>query len=277
MTHPPHSRRLCACGLALASLALLLGGCRGAQPRSGDPSQRDRLSRLAARADTLWKARAAEDWSVVFDFRDPRKRKEEDRAKFVDWCKQNEFIYKAHTIGRSQTDGPYGWVEVDSTKGHRRFPQAPAQHVEYWEPWRWVENDWYPVPPDELRIYPAAPAERIPAEEQKLAARFELAWQARRTRNHEALHALIDPDDREQVTLEVLSSEEAKTEALSRAVEFCEVRKPGDRGRVLVAYSVKLTDPNLSKKPPDDVVVIEQWVKRDGEWYRDMLQAPGKP
>ncbi|MBW7905145.1 MAG: hypothetical protein LC135_06110 [Phycisphaerae bacterium] len=268
-------RRNASVGRGLGWLAvvglLAAWGCEGSQPRRAPAARTDaeRTARLVERARILWQARQDEDWSRTFDFRDPRVAKAEDREKYIEWCRENEPIaILAHRVLGGQVEGHFGWVQVESTKRVRRYPAAAAQQVRQWERWRWVGEDWYPVPAEELSLYPDAPAARDREGEQRLKERFEEAWQCRLKRDYEKLYALTDPEDHEEVKFDMLVADESQFEHLSKDVEFIEVI--GDRGRILVAYTVKLTDPSVSKQPPQEILINERWIRRDGQWYREL-------
>jgi hypothetical protein len=45
-----------------------------------------------------------------------------------------------------------------------------------------------------------------------------------------------------------------------------------EQGRVRVQFDAKKLDPNLTKLPPQTITATEDWIKVDGEWYRDLIR-----
>ncbi len=136
-----------------------------------------------------------------------------------------------------------------------------------------VEGVWYPVPPKELDTHPDSPALRDRGEESRLEKRFLAACAARKRRDWSALYSLCDPNDRRKVSEEQVASAESLAEFLACSADWVEVIH--DRGRVRAAYEYRLSDPSLSKLPPETSWIIEPWSLVEGEWYRD-LERPVK-
>jgi len=250
---------------------LLLWGC-AATPRgsSGPAGRTPGAEDLRARAEQLWQARQKEDWSTVYVFEEPGRREGLDQQQFEEWHRKNEpFVIHDYKLGRVQTDGPLGWVEVQYRSTIRQFPALAPREAQRWEKWRLTDGQWYPVPRNELDRYPESPAVRNAAEEDRLRARFQEAWQARQRGDWAALHALLEPRAREGVTVDQLATDGQRLEYRSCQVQWVEVI--GDRGQVRVAYEVKRTDPNLSKMPPEITMITERWLRIEGEWYRQMM------
>lgn len=259
---------------AALGVVLSLSGC--ATPpqtranRPADPRACPDAEQLRARAERLWTARVKEDWSTLYTLQEPRRRAAITEDDFVAWCQDNEpFRYQRFQLGRVETDGGLGWVEVQCAATVRKFPSVPARSVTRWEKWRVVEEQWYPVPLAQLDNYPGPPAVRNRAEEQRLREVFEQAWQARQEHDWERLYALTDPRDHEQVSAEDFIAGESLFERLSCALDWVEVI--GDRGRVRALYEIRMNDPHMSKMAPAEMYLIEPWVKLNGQWYRDLL------
>ncbi len=230
-------------------------------------------TQLRQRAETLWTAREAEDWSTVFEFLEPARREATTREKFVTWAdRQEPFRTHAADVQRVQVADELGWVEVDLKTSFRKMPQAPVTEVVRWEKWRVTENEWYPVPRPELDGYPAAPATRDLEAEAALRERWESAWHARSARDWKAFYQLIAPADREKVPFDEYAAEEEGVRYISHDLKWVEV--VGDIGRVRVIYEVKSTDPAVRKAPPHKVDLTEQWITVDGKWYRKLLATP---
>jgi hypothetical protein len=255
----------CACLTAV----LVLSGCASSQratTHAGRSTNGPGARELRQRAERLWTARTQDDWAIVYMFEEPAERGHIDKAKYVDWHLENEPI-KTHAfrLGRVQTEGDLGWVEVQCRTSARKFPNVPPRDVQRWEKWRVVAGDWYPIPPTAADLYPAAPALRDAAEEARLAARFEASFAARQARDWNALYALMDPEEHGKIPLELMTERENLYRYLSRQVQWVEV--VGGNGRVRVRYETKRTDPSLTKMAPEVKDVTERWVKRGDTWY----------
>ena len=253
------------------AVVLLVPACTAARqgPVRTAPTDRPTEEGLRPRAVELWTARLKEDWATVFRFEEPARRKSMVEADFIAFCQQKEpFRIEAFELGRVQVQPPLGWVEVQCDSSIRQFPNIPARHAQRWEKWRITDQRWYPVPAGERDQYPEPPAHRDQAEETRLRARFDAAWEARRARDWQRLHEFVDPHDRAEVTLAALTEDESRTECLSCVVQWVEVI--GDRGRVQAVYTVKSTDPSMTKMLPETPTVTELWIKYENEWYRDL-------
>lgn len=254
-------------------LVLLLPSCtsapRGRPGLMAQPFYPD-TALLRQRAQQLWTARVEENWKTAHSLQDPRRRESTAEADFVDWHEKSEpFKYHEFEVGRVQSHNDLGWVEVDCRTSARRYPGAPPRRVKRWEKWRVVDGEWYPVPRRELERYPEAPARRDAAEEERLLARFEEAWQARCEHAWDRLYELTDPRDHEDISAQDFAAGESLFEHLSCELKWVEVI--GDCGRVRALYEIRMTDPNLNKMSPEAIPLTERWVKLDGDWYRDLL------
>lgn len=254
--------------LACLGITVALPGCASAQRGSGGregATEWPDAAALRERAAKLWTARTQEDWATAFLFEEPERREQIDLETYVDWHVKNEpFKTHAFRLGKVQTDRNLGWVEVECRTSLRKFENVPPRDVRRWEKWRVAEGDWYPVPAPEKDRYPEAPALRDAAEEKRLRARFDAAWAARQRGDPKAYYEFVDPAEREQVTLELLTEYESLYRYLSCNVRWVEVI--GVNGRVRVEYERKRTDPSLQKMPPELSEVTERWVKREDDW-----------
>jgi hypothetical protein len=259
---------------AAAMASCLVLGCAGVHrpPASAGESQPDEgVALLRQRAERLWRARALEDWSTAFQFREPSMRQGQSEADFVAWCEEHEpFRVLSFRLGDVLTDGHWGWVEVDCRTRMRRFPAAPPQDVVRWEKWRRVEGEWYPVPREELDCYPASPALRDLAEEGRLLVRVQEACDARERQDWRRFYELHDPRERPDVSETELSQMESMVVYLSHNVHWVEV--VGDHGTARVECRLRMSDPSLTKLPARVDIRNERWNKVDGEWYLAMKQ-----
>ena len=256
--------------LACTAILILVSAC-ATPPRGGGGVQLPRPGpdQLLQRAEELWRARLAEDWAAAYVFEDPALREHTTVEQFTDWCVQNEpFIVKSYKLGQARVDGELGWVELNSSAALRRFPALPPREVNRWEKWRIVDGQWYPVPRPELNNYPESPALRDAPAEARLAARLEEAWRSRHEKDWPARYALVDPRERDRITVEELANDEDRFDYLAAKVLWVQVI--ADRGLARVQYQVKRNDPSLTKMAPEVVDVIERWVQFENEWYRQL-------
>ncbi len=261
---------------ASVTLALgLLAGCVNpgpGRPAATQPAPAATAERLRVRAEALWTARVREDWAATLDFQRPTERAKIDPEAWIEWHKRNEpLVIQRYELGAVVTDGPLGWVQVKYTSSVRKFPAIAPREAERWECWRAVDGVWYPLGPREDDTMPQAPVLRNAAEEQRLRSRWEAAWAARQARDWAALYALTDPADHETVTLEMLAQDEDAFTHTSADLQWVEVLGERDRGRVCVIYRAKFNDPSLQKAPAQQFVQIEPWVRREGQWYRELV------
>ncbi len=263
-------------GIGVLFLLGLAAGCISPGPAVGKPTTQPApgptAEQLRARAEVLWSARVREDWAATLEFQRPAEREKIDREEWVNWHKQNEpLVIQRYELGTVVTEGPLGWVQVKYTSGARKFPGIAPREAERWENWRAVDGTWYPLGPREDDTMPRAPVLRNAAEEQRLRSRWEATWAARQARDWAALYALTDPADHETVTLEMLAKDEEAFTHIAADVQWVEVVGEHDRGRVCVVYRAKFNDPSLQKALPQEFVRIEPWVRRDGQWYRELV------
>lgn len=248
----------------------LSGGSGHEGQATGDVDAREELH---ARAAALWQARQERDWGVLYDFESPERRAQLSREDYIPWIEQNyPFRIQDFRVSRVTRSNDMGWVDVTYRASLARFPDMPPRETDITEKWYRDEGRWYPVPAELVSLYPLSPAVRDAEQEALLRERFELSWQRRQAGDVEGLYAMIDPADRVLVDRE--SFEEG--ESLHRYIE-CEVHwveVVGDRGRVNVSITYRLNDPSLTKLPPHLTRVTERWVRRSGQWYRDLARDP---
>jgi hypothetical protein len=264
--------------IAIGAAAALLGtltligpaGCTGSDGsastvKSAAAAPRQDLETLKQLAEQLWAARAAEDWSTVFRIEIAPNQEGVNVEDYATWASENEpFLVRGFEVLDTAADGDFGWVELKTSLGMRRFPEMPARDTHRWQKWRKKAGTWSPVPTDQAGEFPAAPVKRDGASEQQLLERFGEAWQVRVAGDWTSLYEMVDPRDRADSGKPV----ELPLKYISHDVLWVEVI--GDRGRVQVAYLHKLDDPNLSKMEPQNLIVTENWIRIEGIWYLDV-------
>lgn len=222
---------------------------------------------LKQRAEGLWKARIATDCPTIQRYHDPRTPEGQKRDEYIEYCANREpFIYKTYEIGDIQTERDWGWVDVKYSAAIRGHENVTPPVVTMNERWQRYKNNWYLTPKDQLDRMPITPSKRDKKEEARLKARFLRSWEARQSEDWSALYELVDPRDRETIPLKEYSEAEQLAMFLGADCQWVEV--VGDRGRVFVEYNIKLRD--IVHLPPKVVPKYEDWIKVDGEWYRDI-------
>ncbi len=255
----------------VGTLSLICGACISPRDVRVDregvrPTQ---TTSLGERAERLWTAKRAEDWSALFLLQDPATLAGASEDEFVAWCaKEEPFRILAYEIATVLSDGDFGWVEVRYRTTLRKFPDMPPKDAPTWQKWHRVAGEWFPVPTRALSSYPESPATRNAAEETRLRARFMESWRARRAKDWRELYRLSDPQDHQDVAEDVFVEAEDMYEYFSFNIHWIEA--VADRGRIRVLYEHKLDDPSLTKLPVTMAYVTETWVLRDGEWFRDL-------
>lgn len=238
------------------------------------PPEIDPADALRQRAERLWSARQAQDWSAMFAFQDPQAVEEVTEEEYVAWAEENEpFLIADFRLGDVIVNEDMGWVQINCRQGMRKYPEVPPREVHRWEKWHIRDGRWLPVPPQQIQNYPVTPAERDAAAEQRLLDRFRASWEARQEEDWDRLFELSDPRARGDIPEDEFAEAQGLIEYLDCDVRWVEVI--GDRGRVRVAIRHKLNDPSMTKLPPRTILVTEQWVRVDGAWYRD-LTMPGE-
>jgi hypothetical protein len=227
---------------------------------------------LAERARQLWDAKVAEDWSTVFLFEPTRGDEGVTEAEFIRYSETEEpFRVHGYTILQVLTEGDMGWVELDVSTSMRRFPTVPPVDAQRWDKWHRINGEWQPVPAKTASAYPAAPVLRDAEAEAQLRQRFDASWDARHRRDWEAMYQFIDPRDRDDLGQDVLAETYEVLQFLSATVHWVEVID--DVGAVYVTVNHKLNDPSMSKLPPRDANIREEWVRYQNEWYMDVKRA----
>jgi hypothetical protein len=226
---------------------------------------------LRERAEEAWKARLERDCKTTARFMDPKEYIIETPEKLVQICEEDPFRYEKYRIGKVETDGNFGWIWVDYAVRAAEYVKEPAQEMSIVEKWRLVDGLWYPIASRIEETCPEPRSKRDAAEEQRLRARFDQTWPLRLARDWKALYQLTDPKDRDRVPETQFVESESLIEYFEHEVDWVQVI--GDRGELRVTYTNKLADPSMTKMNRRKINISEKWIKRDGEWYRDLLRT----
>jgi hypothetical protein len=224
---------------------------------------------LAALARRYWAAEVQQDWRTVYDLLPPGDRAVGSRDEYATWRKERGLVlFVAAEIGETAVSGDLAWVRVKYEFQLAKYPEVAPRQAEMWDIWRNVDG-WRPVAKKEREAWPKLPPSRRPAaEEAALAARSRELWQAQVAQDWKTYYRYLNPEFQARVPLEKYLGAKAKNTYLSPRVEWAEVI--GDAGRAKVLVLAKPNDPGVSKMEPESKVVIEKWVKTNGNWYLDV-------
>jgi hypothetical protein len=238
-------------------------------------ADQDAKQSLTERAHTFWNARIKGDWDTVYGFLSADETERLTKEEFVRYRKEKgPFRFLSAKIEDVAVADDLGWVKVNYTIQSAVFPDVPAREVQAWHIWQKRNSQWYPILKKAQReqLPQLPPQVRPAAEEASLAQRANELWSAKEKQDWALIYPYLEPAFREKVSEEELKKSKALYSYLSHSLEWVEVI--GNHGRVKVAYSHTLNDPTLTKQEPQQDVMIEQWIKVDGQWYRHM-QADG--
>jgi hypothetical protein len=257
--------------LLVATLAFAFAFA-AASPAADD---QDAKQSLTERAHIFWNARVKGDWDSVYNLLAAEDKAHFTSEEFVAHRKEKgPFRFLSAKLEDVAVAGDLGWVKVDYTIQSAVFPDVPARDVQGWDIWQQRDGQWYPIlKKAQRKRLPQLPPHMRPAEEEALLAqRANELWSAKEKEDWTLIYPYLEPAFRDKVSEEEFQKSNALSAYLSHTLEWVEVI--GDRGRVKVVYTHTPNAPALTKLEPEPDVMIEQWVKVDGQWYRRM-QADG--
>lgn len=224
---------------------------------------------LEARARQFWAAEVEQDWGTVYDFLPPADRPVASRDEYATWRKANGLVlFVAADVGEIAVSGDLAWVRVKYEFKMAKYPEVASRQAEMWDIWRNVDG-WRPVAKREREAWPKLPpSRRSAAEEAALAARSNELWQAQVAQDWKTYYRYLNPEFQARVPLEKYLVAKAKNLYESPRVEWTEVI--GETGRTKVLVLAKPNDPAVRKMEPEQKVVIEKWLKTNGNWYLDV-------
>lgn len=241
--------------------------------RSGQQTKttsNDARRELQETAEKVWKARVARDCETIAKYYDPNEYAANTQDERLEICQKDPFRYQSYRIGKVEAEIPYGWIYVHYDAKFAPYEAEPAESVDTVEKWKRIRDVWYPVPARIVETCPESPSQRNAAEEAKLRKRFERTWELRLARDWKSLYEMTDPEDRQHVSESQYAESEGLIQYFGHDLEWVEVM--GDLGQIRVTYDNKLNDPNMSKMRGRKINLAEHWIKRNGEWYRDLLR-----
>lgn len=247
--------------LSVCLITVLIGSFAEAQ-------QEHATQALKERAKTLWNARVAGDWATVYNLLPVEETSEMTKEAFVAQRKEKDpFRYLSTKLGEAAVAGAMGWVELEYDVQLKDYPQAPPRHMQTWSVWFVKNGQWYPMTKEQREQAPKLPPQKRPADEEaRLSSRAQEFWKAREGRDWALTYQFLKPEYRAQVPVEQFLPSDRPPSYLSHRLEWTEVN--GEHGRVKVAFTYELKEPESPKPGPQENSIIEDWVKTDGQWYR---------
>jgi len=249
--------------ILLAGLCLALVGLYAAPACA---AQEDEA--LKNRAQAYCDAQVKQDWKVLYRYLPPSARDQVSEDQFTELSKQKMGIrYLSFELEKAETAGDIGWVKLVQTAMPEGFKSVEPMKTERWEPWKKIEGEWYPIPAKEREAAPSRPpSERSATEEATLTKRADEFWGAMEKNEWGIIYTYLEPDFRKTTSLGAWLGKKPFYIYVGHSVEWAEVT--GDRGKVMVVYLVRPSDPYQSKMEPLDQTIVENWVRIEGVWYR---------
>lgn len=236
------------------------------QQPSDSPPPTLTVEDFKSRVSQVWEARKQQDWAKVFEYHPPDVRMGWVVDDFVKWSSDNEpFIVEDYTIRTVTFADGIGWAEVDYQARIRPYLDLPARSATTIERWRLVDGQWYMVVGKDLRYSLSPPWTRDESQEPYLRARFDETWQYRQNGDWRSLWEMVDVNTRNEDEFDEFVEAQNLVRFTEHDLRWVEVI--GDRGRICVMYRFQLNDPNLSKLKTEPKTVIENWTKREDQWY----------
>lgn len=235
-------------------------------------SAQDDKEVLTAAARNFWEAKVKGDQVKVYKYLSSEERGGLTEEQFLAQMREKEeFQFLSYKLGVVETAKDIGWVETETTVKLAKYPTLPPRTTHRWEVWRKSGDDWRPVSINRGDEAPKLPPSLRPAEEEAaLARRANDFWEARGKGNWDFVYQLCEPKFRESVSREEFLQSKALYFYLGHQIEWAEVS--GDRGRTRCIYRYVYNDPSLAKMDPLQGSVVEEWVKVEGAWYREIKE-----
>jgi hypothetical protein len=235
-------------------------------------SAQDDKEVLTAAARNFLEAKVKGDQATIYKYLSSEERGELTEEQFLAQMRgKEEFQFLSYKLGAVETAKDIGWVETETTAKLAKYPSLPPRTVHRWEVWRKRGDDWRPLSINQEDEAPKLPPSLRPAEEEAvLARRANDFWEAKEKGNWNCVYQFCEPKFRESVSSEEFLQKKALYSYLSHQIEWAEVS--GDRGRTRCTYRYAHNDPSLAKMDPLQGSIIEEWVKVEGAWYREIKE-----
>jgi hypothetical protein len=109
-----------------------------------------------------------------------------------------------------------------------------------------------------------------PASDEGLQARGQAFWEARIKEDYATQYSLLEPKVRRQLSLPHYIQAQGPLQYLEARIERVQIDEA--KGVLTVRTRVRIRHPLLERQP-QETVVQEAWVKRQGAWYRVYPQS----
>lgn len=235
-------------------------------------SAKDDKDVLTSAARNFWEAKVKGDHAKVYKYLSSEERGELTEEQFLAQMRGKQaYQFISYKLGAVETAKDLGWVETETTVKLEKYPTLPPRTVHRWEVWRKMGDDWRPLPIKREDEAPKLPPSLRPAEEETaLAKRANDFWESKKRGDWNYLYQLCEPKFRESVSREEFLQSKALHLYLDHQIEWAEVS--GDRGKTRCTYMYAYNDPSLAKMDPLQGSVVEEWVKVEGAWYREISE-----
>jgi glucan-binding YG repeat protein len=108
------------------------------------------------------------------------------------------------------------------------------------------------------------------APETALKARAQVFWEARVQEDYAAQYGVLEPKVRRQMSLTNYIQAQGPLQYLEARIEGVQIDEA--KGVLTVRTLIRIKHPLLERQS-QEVAVQEEWVKRQGEWYRVYPQS----
>lgn len=223
---------------------------------------------LKGLAKQWWDARVQEDWKKLYKLLSSSDKREITKEQFISSIKgkQEAIRFVSYKLGLIETDGDMGWVDVKFVFQPTLQPQMPTYNGQNWDVWRKEKGKWYPVLQDKIGEYPKLPPHlRSLEEEAKLKKRASEFWEAKENKNWELIYQYCDPKFKARIAKDEFLNSKSRLLYLSHKINWVETN--GNKGKVRITYTAKISDPYLTKLAPVKQTIIEDWIKVEDQWF----------
>ena len=238
--------------------------------------EKSNTATLSEQAKAFWNARVAGDWGTVYDILSPEdEEKQASREDFSSFRKEKgPFRYLSADLHAVEISGNKGWVRVVFRSGPTGLPDSITSEVQKWQIWQ-NKNGWHPVPKNEASQFPTLPPVlRLTQDQVQLKDRINTYWQAKTKQKWDDVYEFLEPGFKTHLPKEQYQKNKSLYDYVTYRIAWVEAK--GDDGRARIDYTYRYNDPTVSKMPPEKKVLIEEWVKIEDEWFKNMRQDRSK-
>ena len=236
----------------------------------------DAKAEVEALVKKYWAAEVKQDYGTVYDLLGPAQQAADPRDRYVQFrSDKGRWRVLAADVKQTEVDGDLAWSQVKTDITMTGFPGYPTRTLEQWQVWRHTDR-WYPLSPNEQAQWPTLPPQLRPAaDEAVLKERVAAMWKARIDQDWKAIYQYMSPAFRAAVPLDAFMKGKAKLLYVSAKVDWVEAKDSEAKARASFKY--KENEPAMSKMKPIDDVIVEPWIKAEGNWYIDSIMPEAQP